>query len=80
MVDASDGMRSGGGFVMLAVPPPVMSRLLSVTWLSPSTCPISWARVHGEAIDATTAPGLPDGSAAQPLKGGTVDHTKYATT
>ena len=65
---------------MFAVPLPVISRSLSLTWQRPSTWPTSWPSVHWVAPWATTAPGCPAGWAAQPLNGGTVDRTKYATT
>ena len=48
---------SGGGLVMLSVPLPVISRLLSLTCASPSTWPISWAKVQALAPLATAAPG-----------------------
>ena len=44
---------SGGGLVILSVPSPVISRLLSLTCDSPKTWPISCAKVHALAPLAT---------------------------
>ena len=76
MVSTSDWIRSGGGLVMFQVPPPVISRLLSVTWRRPSTWPHSWAMVQREATEVMTALGRPAGCAAHPFSGGTVERRK----
>ena len=65
---------------MLLVPPPIISRSVGVTCGRPSTWPTSCPSVHSLAIEATTAAGWLAGCAAQPLKLGLVERTKYATT
>src|ERR1044071_6007160 len=82
LVLISDAMSCGGLTLMLLVPHPVIRRLsmqgeFVSTWLKPSTWPTSCASVHCDAICATTAPGFPEGKAAHPLLGGTVERTKY---
>ena len=72
----SEEIRLGGGLVILNVPFPVISLLLSFTCFKDNTCPNSWPSVHLDALLTITAPGLPEGKAAQPLYPGMVLRTK----
>ena len=72
----SRAVRSGGRFVMPAVPPSVIKRSLLPTCLRLRTCPTSCANVHGDANRVTTHAGTPGACEAHPLSAGTVALTK----